>query len=51
VHLAKSLMQSMGYDISQGPEVSTETEAAVSAMGGLMETWDRVESGKAVEGA
>jgi hypothetical protein len=52
VQLAKNLMVSMGYDVTQGPAISAETEAAVSAMEGLMETWDRVESGqKAVEEA
>jgi hypothetical protein len=39
----------MGYDISGGQEVSAETEAAVNAMEGLMETWDRVESGQKAE--
>ena len=50
VALAKRLLASMGYDISGGQEVSAETEAAVNAMEGLMETWDRVEAGKTVEG-
>jgi 5-methyltetrahydrofolate--homocysteine methyltransferase len=45
VHLAKDLMVSMGYDVSQGQAVSAETEAAVAAVEGLMQTWDKVESG------
>ena len=45
VTLAKQLMVSMGYDISGSSTVSAETEAAVSAMENLMDTWDRVESG------
>ncbi len=47
VHLAKALMVSMGYDISSAPAVSAETEAAVAAVEGLMQTWDEVESGAA----
>jgi methylmalonyl-CoA mutase cobalamin-binding domain/chain len=47
VHLAKALMQSLGYDIGVGPAVSAETEAAVGAMEGLMQTWDRVKAGQA----
>jgi hypothetical protein len=35
----------MGYDVSQGQAVSAETEAAVAAVEGLMQTWDKVESG------
>ena len=46
VHVAKSLMVSMGYDISGGQTISPETEAAVDAMENLMQTWDRVESGQ-----
>jgi methylmalonyl-CoA mutase cobalamin-binding domain/chain len=44
VHLAKALMASMGYDLSGAPTVSAETEAAVAAVEGLMQTWDEVES-------
>jgi 5-methyltetrahydrofolate--homocysteine methyltransferase len=47
VHLAKKLMQSLGYDIQDSPAVSAETEAAVNAVETLMQTWDRIESGQA----
>ncbi len=47
VHLAKALMQSLGYDVSGSPVVSAETEAAVNAVETLMQTWDRVEAGQA----
>jgi methanogenic corrinoid protein MtbC1 len=47
VHLAKGLMQSMGYDVSGSPIVSPETEAAIGAVETLMQTWDRVEAEKA----
>jgi len=46
VTLAKNLMVSMGYDISGGMEASAATQAAVGAMEGLMDVWDRVESGE-----
>ncbi len=46
VTLAKNLMVSMGYDISGGAEASAATKAAVGAMEGLMDVWDRVESGE-----
>lgn len=51
VHLAKKLMVSMGYDISGGQAVKPETEAAVGALEALMQTWDRVESGKEQQAA
>jgi methanogenic corrinoid protein MtbC1 len=44
VQVAKRLMVSMGYDISGGATVSTETKAAVGAMENLMQTWDRVDT-------
>jgi methanogenic corrinoid protein MtbC1 len=44
VHVAKALMQSLGYDVSGGPAIAAETEAAVGAVESLMQTWDRVES-------
>jgi methylmalonyl-CoA mutase cobalamin-binding domain/chain len=44
VAVARELMQRMGYDISRASDISAETQAAVGAMEGLMQTWDRVES-------
>jgi 5-methyltetrahydrofolate--homocysteine methyltransferase len=43
VQVAKALLVSMGYDVSQAPTVSAETEAAVSAVETLMQTWERVD--------
>jgi hypothetical protein len=40
-------MTSLGYDVSGAPAVAPETEAAVAAVEGLMQTWDEVESGTA----
>ncbi|MEP7357206.1 MAG: hypothetical protein ABI847_08200, partial [Anaerolineales bacterium] len=51
VVLAKSLMQSMGYDISGGQNVPAETVAAVAALENMMQTLDRVEMAQAAAAA
>ena len=43
VHVAKALMERMGYDVSGG-SVTPETTAAVEAIENVMQVWERVEA-------